>query len=114
MAKFDKSEIKVIAERVEEDPAISELVTLMEREADAELLGGTITLRWGRQQIDVVKRAAAIFGVPYQTYLKQVVFKQALEDIARAEAVLEPSEMSGIAGRAQPPTRGKRKAAASR
>jgi hypothetical protein len=27
-------------------------------------------------------------GVPYQTYLKQVVFRQALSDIAEAEAVL--------------------------
>jgi predicted DNA binding CopG/RHH family protein len=35
-----------------------------------------------------VKRAAAIIGVPYQTYLKQVVFKQALADIEHAEAVL--------------------------
>jgi len=88
MARFDKSEIKVIAERVEEDPAVSELVTLMEREADDEILGRSITLRWGKRQIDVVRRAAEILGVPYQTYLKQVVFKQAIEDIARAEAVL--------------------------
>ena len=27
-------------------------------------------------------------GVPYQTYLKQVVFKQAIADIERAESVL--------------------------
>ena len=42
----------------------------------------------GREQIAVVKRAAALMGVPYQTYLKQVVFKQALADIQQAEAVL--------------------------
>jgi hypothetical protein len=29
-----------------------------------------------------------LLGVPYQTYLKHVVFKQALADIERAEAVL--------------------------
>jgi predicted DNA binding CopG/RHH family protein len=74
--------------RVLEDPEISEMVTRMEAEADAEILGGTVTLRWGREQIGVVKRAAAIMGVPYQTYLKQVVFRQAVEDIAKAEAVL--------------------------
>lgn len=86
--KFDPSEIRVVADRVEEDPATSALVTLMERQADDEILGRSITLRWGKKQIDVVRRAAEILGVPYQTYLKQVVFKQALEDIARAEEVL--------------------------
>jgi len=36
----------------------------------------------------VVKRAAALMGVPDQTYLKQVVFRQALADIERTQAVL--------------------------
>lgn len=48
----------------------------------------TGALRWGREQIAVVRRAAAIMSVPYQTYLKHVMFKQALADIAQAEAVL--------------------------
>ncbi|CAA9242824.1 MAG: hypothetical protein AVDCRST_MAG77-1772 [uncultured Chloroflexi bacterium] len=77
--------LKVVADRVEEDPEISESVTRLEREADRELAAGTVTLRWGRKQIAVVKRAAALMGVPYQTYLKQVVFRHALDDIAAAE-----------------------------
>ena len=81
-------EMKVVAERVEEDADVSELVTRLEEEADREIAAGTVTLRWGREQIAVVKRAAAIMGVPYQTYLKQVVFKQALADIEHAEVVL--------------------------
>jgi predicted DNA binding CopG/RHH family protein len=64
------------------------MVTRLEAEADQEIAAGTVTLRWGKAQIAIVKRAAAIVGVPYQTYLKHVVFKQALADIARAEAVL--------------------------
>jgi len=40
-----------------------------------------------REQVDVVKRAAGIMGVPYQTYLKQVVFRQAVEDIERAQVL---------------------------
>jgi predicted DNA binding CopG/RHH family protein len=44
------------------------------------------------QQIAVVKRAATIIGIPYQTYLKQVVFDQALADIEHAEAVLAHRE----------------------
>jgi predicted DNA binding CopG/RHH family protein len=81
-------ELKVIADEVEEEPDISEEVSRLEAEADRELAAGSVTLRWGRQQIGVVKQAAAIMGVPYQTYLKQVVFRQALADIEQAGTVL--------------------------
>jgi predicted DNA binding CopG/RHH family protein len=70
-----------------EDEETSEMVTRMEREADEEIAASTVTLRWGKGQVDVVKRAAGIIGVPYQTYLKQVVFRQAVEDIARAQVL---------------------------
>lgn len=81
-------DLRIVADHIEEDPEVAELVTRLEAEADREIAGGSITLRWGRDQIAVVKRAAALMGVPYQTYLKQVVFKQALVDIERAESVL--------------------------
>jgi predicted DNA binding CopG/RHH family protein len=81
-------EMKVVADQVEEDPKVAEMVTRLEAEADQEIAAGTVTLRWGREQIAVVKRAAALMGVPYQTYLKLVVFRRALADIERAESVL--------------------------
>lgn len=81
-------EMKVVADRVEEDAETSETVARLEEQADRDIAAGTVTLRWGKEQIAVVKRAAAIMGIPYQTYLKQVVFKQALADIEHAEAVL--------------------------
>lgn len=97
MAQPHKSpEMKVVEERIEEDAEVSELVSRLEDEADRELASGSVTLRWGRGQIGVVKRAAAILGVPYQTYLKQVVFRQALADIAQGEAVLAPERQSGV------------------
>ena len=80
--------MKVVDDRVEEDAEMSEMVTRLEEQADRDIAAGTVTLRWARKQIAVVKRAAAIMGVPYQTYLKQVVFKQALADIEQADAVL--------------------------
>ena len=88
-------EIRIVAERVGEDPEVSNLLTRLESEADREILAGTVTLRWGRDQIAVVKRAAALIGIPYQTYLKQVVFRQALADIEQAEAVVGGSSGSG-------------------
>jgi predicted DNA binding CopG/RHH family protein len=87
-AKPRPMEMKVVAERVDEDAEVSELVSRLEDEADREVAAGTVTLRWGKEQIEVVKHAAAIPGVPYQTYLKQVVFRQALADIEQARDVL--------------------------
>ena len=77
-----------VADHVEELPEVSELVDRLEAEADRDIAAGTVTLRWGREQIAVIKRAAGILGVPYQTYMKHVVFKQALADIEQAERVL--------------------------
>ncbi len=100
MAKPRKPlDMKVVAERVEEDAEVSELVSRLEQEADREVASGAITLRWGKEQIAVVKRAAAILGVPYQTYLKQVVFRQAVADIEQAEAVLTPETPAGSSPR---------------
>jgi predicted DNA binding CopG/RHH family protein len=84
-------EVSVVADRVEEDEKTSAMITHLEEEADREIAAGTVTLRWGKDQIAVIKRAAGIMGVPYQTYLKQVVFRQALADIERAQAVLPQS-----------------------
>jgi predicted DNA binding CopG/RHH family protein len=81
--------IKVVADHVEESAEVSGLVDRLEEEADREIAAGTITMRWGRERIAVVMRAAALIGVPYHTYLKQVGFKQALADIAQAEGVLD-------------------------
>jgi predicted DNA binding CopG/RHH family protein len=39
-------------------------------------------------QLATVKRAAALLGVPYQTYIKQVALKQAIADIHDADAVV--------------------------
>jgi len=88
--------MKVVADHVEEDPEVAEMVTRLEAEADREIAAGTVTLRWGREQIAVVKRAAKLMGVPYQTYLKQVVFRQALADIEHAEPVLAQQRETGV------------------
>ena len=79
--------MQIVADHVEESVEVSELVNRLEAEADRDIAAGTVTLRWGREQIALVKRAARLIGVPYQTYLKLVVYKQALADIERVEAI---------------------------
>lgn len=50
-----------------------------------------MTLRWGRVQLDIVRRAARLAGVPYQTYLKQATMQRAIEDlrVARTAGLLD-------------------------
>ena len=49
-----------------------------------EPLPVSTALRWGREQIDIVRRAARLAGVPYQTYLKQAAIRTAIEDLRAA------------------------------
>src|SRR5690242_5965253 len=50
-------------------------------EAEAQLTEEQVNLRWDRRALSVIRRAAAQAGVPYQTYVKQVAFRQALTDL---------------------------------
>jgi predicted DNA binding CopG/RHH family protein len=50
-------------------------------QADSERTEVSTTLRWGRAQLDIVRRAARLAGIPYQTYLKEVVIRGALMDL---------------------------------
>ena len=65
----------------------------MEAEAEADIAAGRATrerrlsLRWSSDQVELIRRAAAIYGIPYQTYLKQAAVRQAIADLASATAV---------------------------
>jgi hypothetical protein len=56
--------------------------------ADREIEEARVNFRWGGEQLASVKRAA-ILGVPYQTYIKQGVFRQAVADIRDAASVAD-------------------------
>jgi hypothetical protein len=43
-----------------------------------------VNFRWTVAQLELVKRAAALHGVPYQTYLKEATVRQALADLKAA------------------------------
>jgi len=67
---------------------VADRVDAMIAEADRELEEARVNFRWGPKQVEVVKRAAALMGVPYQTYMKEAVFRQALADIEAAKRAL--------------------------
>lgn len=55
--------------------------------ADPATRPAHVTLRWNQQPLDLVRRAAKLHGVPYQTYLKEAAVHQALVDLSMAEKV---------------------------
>lgn len=61
----------------EQDARVKAAIAQAEQDVEAM----RVDFRWGRSQVEIVKRAAALMGVPYQTYIKQVVFRQALADL---------------------------------
>lgn len=44
-----------------------------------------VNMRWGRDQLSAVQKAAKLAGVPYQTYIKLVAFQRAVGDIEAAK-----------------------------
>jgi predicted DNA binding CopG/RHH family protein len=56
-------------------------------QADRDVEEARVNFRWGSKQVAVIKKAADLAGVPYQTYMKTVLFRQALADLAEAKAL---------------------------
>ena len=67
----------------------AEKINKMIDEADKEIEESRVYFRFGKKQLDVVKKAASLIGVPYQTYIKTIIFNKAIEDIEKVERVLE-------------------------
>lgn len=74
-------------EDVELDPEMDARVAEMTAQADADIAAAEevrVNFRWGRAQVETLRRAAAIYGVPYQTYLKMVALRAAQSDLERS------------------------------
>lgn len=59
------------------DQKINEMIEL----ADKEVSEARVNIRWQKEQLDLVKKAAALIGIPYQIYIKDIVFRKSVEDI---------------------------------
>ncbi len=47
-----------------------------------------VNMRWPRTQLEVVREAAELFGMPYQTYIKQAAFRAALDDLVKVRTAV--------------------------
>ena len=66
---------------------IDHLVTQKIQEAEDDLQDVRLQIRWKTRQVNLIKRAAKLMGVPYETYAKQVLYRQAMDDIERSKAL---------------------------
>ncbi len=66
-------------------------------QADSERVDVSVTFRWGQKQLNIVRRAARVAGIPYQTYLKNAVIRRAIEDLRGArEAGIELTDTNEL------------------
>lgn len=84
---FDESLI-IDAGTVELPEDIDLIATKKIEQAEDELKEFRLQIRWNAKQVNVIKRAASIMGVPYQTYIKQVLMTHALDDLDKSNRVL--------------------------
>lgn len=71
---------------IELDAETSAKAERMIAQADEEDELARVNFRWSREAVDVVKQAAGLMGIPYQTFIKQTVFEHALAIIKETEA----------------------------
>ena len=50
------------------------------KQSDQAELEVRISFRWGKDQIDLIKSVSELIGIPYQTYIKSALYKQACQD----------------------------------
>jgi CheY-like chemotaxis protein len=88
--KFDRNKLKRVGEYAME-PATSAKVEAMISAADKEISEARVNFRWGKEQLELVKSVAEHMGIPYQTYIKQVVYRQCLQDLKTTAEAKEGS-----------------------
>lgn len=67
-------------------PELDEKTDRLSAAADEELDSTRVNFRWHREPLGLIKAVADAMGIPYQTYMKQVLYRQALDDFAKIQA----------------------------
>lgn len=62
-----------------------------DRDAAREIREHRVNMRWTKDQVALIRRAAAIYGITYQTYIKQAAVRQALADLKLASEINKAS-----------------------
>jgi predicted DNA binding CopG/RHH family protein len=79
--KYRKEDTKKLGD-VYLDEKTSRMIERKIAQAEAELSKEVrINFRWGSEQLRLIQGVAHKLGVPYQTYIKQVLYRQAMQDL---------------------------------
>jgi predicted DNA binding CopG/RHH family protein len=98
MGKENYRDYDLSAAKIEKETDPGTLALLEAHEREEEGAGEMrVNIRWHRDQVNLIKRAAALMDVPYQVYIKQLVMRQAISDIQAAEVALAASRRPGPA-----------------
>lgn len=83
-----KKKIKIDFEKEMEYLGVQELtpeldleINSMIEKADKEVLDARVNMRWPKMQLNLAKKAAELVGIPYQIYIRDRIFRCAMEDI---------------------------------
>jgi predicted DNA binding CopG/RHH family protein len=76
----------------EMDPEMAQKAERMIAEADAQIEEMRVNFRWGKKQVKLVKQAADLMGIPYQIYIKETIYRQALKDVREAQTEILTTE----------------------
>jgi len=87
--------IRYVGEGEFTDPKLLAQIDKLEREAEEDIQAMNVNFRWTREKVDVVKHAAEAMGLPYQAYIKHVVYRQAIQDLRAVNEALNPSRPKG-------------------
>lgn len=77
---------------IEFSPEEGRRISRMIDEAEQELEAMRVSFRWNKESLGVVKRAAQLIGVPYQTFMKQVVYEHAMHVLKDASSIKKSTD----------------------
>jgi len=64
-------------------------ITKMIEQAEKELEETRVSFRWGKDQLEIIKRAADLMGIPYQTFLKLAAYEHALAVLKDGDPIVK-------------------------
>jgi predicted DNA binding CopG/RHH family protein len=85
MGKLNLGKGEIIQLSPEENAKIEEMTEQAEKDIKELKEGLRVNFRWDKEHLAVVKKAAELIGVPYQIYIKDSLFRRAIEDIEKIE-----------------------------
>jgi predicted DNA binding CopG/RHH family protein len=64
----------------------------MINQSEEDLRDVNVNFRWKKDKVDLIKDAAKTKRIPYQTYIKQIILKQALKDLkaSKQSEIIKP------------------------